>query len=288
MRNLELSNQKLRLTVLSDHGAIFERFEVRVADTWHPVFEPARYSSGPDPTKSAFFAMLPWCNRLSANGVFGSDGFHAIDANWHTTSMPVHGCGWLSAWTVSEIGPDTAHLVLAVDQCGPYRFTARIEISLTDLCLHIRATVVNQTGLTLPFGAGFHPYFPRRAGTLVQFRSDAQAGFDEDGLPTAFQAGQRSVRLDLHQHPPQMTYNALFRGARDVTILQPSEPRQVRLNFSEKLSFHQIWAPAGQPFFCIEPLTHAVDAFSSNVGAADHFLAAGESLSAALEVAVSP
>ena len=47
----------------------------------------------------------------------------------------------------------------------PWAYRATQRFSLTPAALNVEMVVTNESGTTMPAGLGWHPYFPRTAGT---------------------------------------------------------------------------------------------------------------------------
>lgn len=277
MTSLELTGFGSRLTILPKVGA-------SISGLWkhdRPVFEAARYGAQPNPTQSSMFTMLPWCNRVSAGAVAGPNGaHHPVEANWPTTPYPVHGIGWLKPWQVDHESPSSVHLTLEHRDKEPYAFRARYEIALAEDAVSFSIEIENSGEVELPFGIGFHPYFPRRSDTQVTIHGTSITTFNDDGLPASTVEAPEAGATRLGTSG----FNHQVNGATNIQIEQPDEAVSLAVELSDSLSHAHLWAPAGESFFCIEPLSHAVDAFSHAEQAQDHMLAPGRSMVATMRL----
>lgn len=277
MPTFELTNLDNSLLLRPDISA-------SVVDLWlggRPVLAPARFADEPNPTQTSLFTMLPWCKRLSSSGVRDSAGsLQPIKPNWPTTPYPVHGIGWLQPWQVDQRSPSRVHLALEHRDDGPYAFRAGYEIALAKDAVSFSIEIENTGEVELPFGIGFHPYFPRRSDTKVNIHGTSITTFNEEGLPAstvdAPEAG--ATRLGTSG------FNHQVKGATNIQIEQPDEAVSLAIELSDSLSHAHLWAPAEESFFCIEPLSHAVDAFSHAEQAQDHMLAPGRSMEATMKL----
>lgn len=229
---------------------------------------------GEKPTDAACFPMVPWCDRLSKGGVHAPGGFVKIAPNWPTTPFPVHGEGWLRAWEVVRTGDASANLILKVD--GPFSYIARQVVTLDDKGLTIGLEYTN-TGLAMPAGLGLHPFFPCGDTTEIRFAARDVTRFDAAGLPESTE---------------RLPYEVTVRPSRDVNLcfgetgtVEVTGEVSVRLT-ATGLPFVHLWAPKGADFVAIEPVSHAVDAFSSETAARDHVLGSGQSRKVSLRVEI--
>lgn len=240
-----------------------------------PILAPAR--SLVDPAQSACFPMVPWCDRLSAGGVAAADGLLPLPANRPTTPFPIHGHGWQAKWRIAR--QDAASVELAHDHAGePYAYAARLTLSLSPHGLRLALSVTNRGDRPLPYGIGLHPAFPRRPGTVLHVPARARVRFDARGLPLGEEP------LDGDDFAPA---RPLRPGAASALYLDagPARVGGATLRVSGAFRHLRLWSPEGAAFLCLEPLSHAVDAFSRRETAAPHDLPPGHTLSGWMEVA---
>ena len=201
----------------------------------------------------------------------------------------IHGLGFRSAWTVTA--RDAASCLLE-QQHAPgewpwaYRATQRIALTADGLVLELAVASESQT--PMPLGLGWHPYFPRTAGTTLTARVTGLWLTDAEVLPTVRVAprGDRDpgrglvvdrVALDnafvgwdghgRRSRGPSGAFSSVSeREARSATLV--------------------VYTPPGESFFCAEPVSHITDAFNlAAAGRADTgmlTLAPGESVRASL------
>ena len=58
----------------------------------------------------ASFAMLPWTNRISHGGFEHAGQWHALAPNRAGEPYPIHGDGWLQAWTLTRPADHVAEM----------------------------------------------------------------------------------------------------------------------------------------------------------------------------------
>jgi aldose 1-epimerase len=56
--------------------------------------------------------------------------------------------------------------------------------AIGDGVLHASLTVINRAAIALPFGLGFHPWFPRTPTTMLRASATHVEQQDEEYLPT--------------------------------------------------------------------------------------------------------
>jgi aldose 1-epimerase len=77
-------------------------------DLWRPWdgVSPDRYTF-------ASFPLVPWSNRISGGGFEHQGRFHPIQPNRVAEPYPIHGDGWLQAWSLTQPAANVAELRLA-------------------------------------------------------------------------------------------------------------------------------------------------------------------------------
>ena len=253
---------------LDTRGGVLTRFDVRVGGRWRAVLAPAR---GRLPTQSSAFPMVPWYNRLSRGGLAMPEGILPIAPNWPTTPYPVHGTGWLSTWGVLHRTPRHTTLRLRDRSSDPYDFACDLTAVLQGTRLSLSLSVRNTGPRALPFGLGWHPYFPRAMGTTLRLKASRRQDMDERGLPMPERAV--STPCDFrHPRPlPRQGLSVAYPAPDGFHLRQPDGLR-VECWMSGARSC-LLWSPVGSNVVCIEPTSHPVDAFGSGEGALAHVLA---------------
>jgi aldose 1-epimerase len=146
---------------------------------------------------------------------------------------------------------------------GPYRYRATLGYALDEGGLKCVLKMTN-TGETMPFGGGFHPWFPRFSDTNVKFAASGVWLEDNSHLPID--------HISLHERPewnfdagaglPDDAINNAFSGwCGRARIVQPRLGIAVTLEAAAPLNTLLVYSPgADSPFFCLEPVSHPVDA----------------------------
>lgn len=244
-----------------------------------------------DPRAAAIFPCVPWFGRLqsdlAAQGRAASLRATLPDAS----PLPLHGDGWISPWTVirhdeTVIRHDEDRLVcrLTVPPSPsrfPFAYSAQQEFRLEGAALRIALSLRNEDDVPMPAGLGLHPYFVRTRSTRVSFQA---AGFWTppgssagrlSALPSSLGAGAPAVL-------PDETLDHSFTGVAGKAIVSDAA-NAVRL--TSDAPFLHVYAPAGEAFFCLEPVTHLPGEFlgaSTDFGA--RLLAPGEEMSLRLVI----
>jgi aldose 1-epimerase len=131
-------------------------------------------------------------------------------------------------------------------------------------------------------GFGWHPWFPRPAGTRLRLAARTVFGRDARALPiaprpTAGLNGADEVLLGLDTH---------FAGWDGAAAIAWPDGRALTLRAAGAWATNlQVYAPRGGTTICVEPVSHAPDAPNRPEAAAHgamHLLAPGETLRGSL------
>ena len=247
----------------------------------------------PDLYRLASFAMVPWSNRISGGG-FEQDGrFHPMRPNRAGEPYPIHGDGWLQAWTLSRPAEDMAVLTLAsrhVDG-APYDYEAVQTFRLVEGGLDQAIEVTHRGADPLPYGLGLHPWFPRAAGTRVWATVDGVWTSGADPIPTGhtteLPAGwDLNAGLDVALDARAPLIDNGFSGwdgrariewpERDLCLTLTQ--REPRLDGAAPRGCCLVYRPPEGPAFCFEPISHPIDAFHMPGRPGLRVLATGESM----------
>ncbi|WP_075257163.1 aldose 1-epimerase [Herbaspirillum camelliae] len=253
-----------RLHVLPSLGGALAGWEWQRERQWLPLLRP--WSADPAALyATACFPLLPWSNRITGGG-FDFDGKHyPLVPNRPGEPYPIHGDGWRQAWTITAQAEDRMTLELESDRCdgNPYVYRARQLLTLRENALEIELRVTNTGTETLPYGLGLHPYFVRDAQTRLQFRSRGVWLSGPDRIPTSF----------TRQLPPGWDYNRpatledklidnCFEGWDGLAMIEdPTRGLRLQMHTTDRSGYVLMFRPVKQPFFCLEPVTHPIDAF---------------------------
>lgn len=255
---LELAAGPARALVVPDRGAA-------LAGLWvdgRPVLRPLSAGAGDDPFAHALNILAPFSNRI-AGGVAVGGRRHALRANLAGEPFPIHGDAFQRRWRVEAATAGAVQLSLEEGHFGPFRYSARLAFELGDGGFFARLTLRNTARVTLPFGGGFHPWFPRDATTQIAFAATGWWPEDDRHLP----ATRHPAALPGHLHfdaprpLPEGWINAGFAGwPGSARILQAGGAVPVVLR-APALSTLILYSPGREAdFFCLEPVSHPVDA----------------------------
>jgi aldose 1-epimerase len=229
-----------------------------------------------DPNFLGLYVLIPWSNRISGRG-FNFDGtFHPLLPNAAGEPCPIHGDGWLAPWQLLAKSSRSVTLNRETAEIGPYRYRAVLDYALDAGGMTVALTATNLAAIALPFGLGFHPWLPRTPATTL--RAPAETVWLEDSrhLPTERVPVQIRSDWDFTSYrslPDGWINNGFLGWNGRASIRWEDRALALEIEASPLLSNFLLYSPgAGAPFFCFEPVTHAVDAHNLAPGPEAHGL----------------
>ena len=284
---ISLADGELTLELLPDLGAAVASLRYQGRD----VLRPTPPGAG-DPFDTAAFALVPFANRI-ADGRFRVGGREVrIERNAPGQAHPLHGHAWRGPWRVeSAVG---ARAVLSFEHPAdswPWHYIATQTLTLRADGLEVLLTLQNRDSTPMPAGLGWHPYFHKGAGALLQAHVEGVWLTDEELLPVRLAHGTRFGqwgRGDELSRPQLIDHcHAGWPGV--AQILLPEERLRLTLTASRALRWLHIYSPPDQDFFCIEPVSQMPNAVNRSAPAAitgNRLLAPGERFDASVTLSV--
>ncbi len=284
---LSLENDRLRLRVSPRGGAIVDGY----TNDGRPFLRPYQGKGGFDVGGSACFPLVPVGNRVEGNAFSLAGHAFALVPN-ASDPFYIHGDGWLGTWQVATQRQDLVELVFdrPADEGSPFAYRARQSFRLVGARLELAMSVTNAGEKALPFGLGFHPYFPRT--TLTTLFAPASDWWSERGghLPGERIALADDVDFSTPRLLPQRWLNNGFEGWNGgARIVWPEQRLGLDIEATEALGRYMLFAPDNdRSFFCFEPMSHTPNALkhidTDPMGL--KILSPGESLSAGFVMTV--
>ncbi|OEC32700.1 aldose 1-epimerase [Pseudomonas cuatrocienegasensis] len=206
----------------------------------------------------ACYPLLPWSNRIGAGGYQTPDGWFALKPNSPGDALPIHGSAWQQPWQVSEQQADSVCLTL--DSQVPFAYHAEQRIQLHEGRLHIALRVRHLDARANWHGLGLHLYITRTAHTQLQVSAQQVWLSDEQQLSREQQPVPAA--WDFHQAAPlpdSLVDHAFTGWDGSASILQPDLGYRIDCQ-AEGSDCYLLFCPVERPFFCLEPVSHPVNA----------------------------
>ena len=279
MRSLRCAGAALEL--LPGLGGSVGRFSVDGFD----MLRPTRIDAA-SPLDTACFPLVPFANR-AAHARFDFDGETIrLRRNFGNHPHALHGHGWQNAWRVETVQTDTALLSYghAADD-WPWNYRAEQTFRLKPDSLEIDRRLENRSGRAMPASLGFHPFFHRTFGAILQTEVEGVWLSDDTALPTTIAPPAHFVDLaqgaDMSRAP--FVDHGHFGWTGRASICWRDRPIALSLTASAELGFLHVFVPSDENYFCAEPVSAMPDALNGAMPTSGlRVLGSGESLTASL------
>lgn len=246
--------------------------------------------------------LHPWANRLS--GFSYEAGGHQVVLDRSSpllklddNGLPIHGVLTGSRlWSLQSLAvdEDSATLVAALDfdrpellAAFPFRHRVMIAVQLGGGALQVRTTLTATGDESVPVSFGFHPYLQipgvPRARWEVSFPVHRRMELDQQQLPTGATEEVSPITGPIGER----TWDD---GFDRIDTAMPFElrgsGRRIAVEYADGYPIAQIFAPPGQGYLCIEPMTAPANALAGSDDALKWVLP-GSSHSATFRIACS-
>ena len=241
---------------------------------------------------SACYPLVPFSNRIENGRLrFGDREYH-LTPNFPDHPHPLHGHACWRSWELAATDGVTATLAFAYQGPDyPSAYRSELRFGLLDDGLECELSVKNTGPEAMPAGIGFHPFFPKTPCTKIRVPLGGMWLLRPDGIPHGRGAVPPEWDFGELRELGSVVLDHCFSGwDRTARIEWPKRGLAVRMTATPPFGHAVIYTPAGQDFFCVEPVSNANDAFNMAArGVPDTgtvVLAPGEVLAGAMRLAV--
>ncbi|WP_193170718.1 aldose 1-epimerase [Nisaea nitritireducens] len=264
---IRLSARGLNVEILPDSGGRISAFWSETGGERTDWFVPQPKPGDADSGSTAWgsFPLVPFSNRIR-DGRFTWDGEeHRIAASEKNAPHAIHGHGRSVPWDVGDVSETRAALSYTYPgEDWPFPYRARQVFDLVDGALSVSLELENTGTKDMPGGLGHHPYLPWRDGPVLATSFGSIWPAVDGVLP----AGPEAVPGDLDfsgsngRKLPRGLDTGFGSWSGHALVKWRGAGLSLEIDASETLSHVILFTPEGKPFFCVEPVTHCIDAIN--------------------------
>ncbi|RAZ91295.1 aldose 1-epimerase [Mesorhizobium hawassense] len=265
MADIEIASDRLRC-VLSTQGGTIWRVDADLGGGWRPLLRPPPEGPDRDPLKTGCFPLVPFGNRVEGNR-FQFEGIeHRLAPNTPWDKHYLHGDGWLSDWALD--GHDDTSASLSFEFQGQaYRYRATQRFECEDRTLRATLGVTNLGEWPMPFGLGWHPFFPLTPETTLEAPATSYWTEKAGWLPDARIAIADILDFSRSSKLPRHWVNNGFEDWNGIaSIVWPERRMRLGIETAPALSRYFVFVSDRkfdpnyrEDFFCFEPMSHAAN-----------------------------
>ena len=290
-----LATADLGLVVTTTGGSVW-RFFAKRDGREVPLFREPRGGARRDARDAGCFPLVPFGNRVRGNRFSFDGSTYTLAPNVPWDLHVLHGDGWIGEWQVLEQGERELSLGYEHRAEGtPYSYSAEQVFTLDHRTLTLSLSVLNTGDTALPFGLGWHPFFPLTRDTTLQARTRSYWDQDTSWLPTVEHPTSGDLDFAAGARLPRRWINTQFEGwDRRAAIHWPDRALALQIEadrlFDRCVLFvsDPIFEPGyAYEHFCFEPMSHSVDGHNRADGGGLRRLAPGERLAGAVRFTVA-
>ena len=262
-RSLTLRDRHWNVTVLPAHGGSLQRCEYDGIGVLRPV-DQLHVREG-EVIACCYFPLIPFSNRVE-NGRFDFAGATVrLRENVPGTRHALHGHGWQAEWHLIDRNEATCSLAFRHEATAhwPWTYEGTQTFTIEERALHIRLCIRNLSRTSMPCGLGFHPFLPAHAGSRLQL--DAQRVWNGSAREFPRELVPVPAPLSFGEGPPisqRVGTDHCFHGwRRRAVVTSGRSDHTVVIEGCENTDYVIVYVP-GASYFCVEPVTHAVNAMN--------------------------
>lgn len=205
---------------------------------------------------SGSYPLVPFSNRIAEATLWWQGTGHPLVRNFAPEPHAIHGVGWQRPWAVLDSDDRSALLAHEhqADEAWPFTFDASQTLRLDDGGLSMTLSVTNQAERPAPLGLGWHPYFVKRADSVLHFEARGRWEMGPDKLPTTHRdtggISAPCATLDVDHCYDGWSGRAQLRDSR------------LHVGIDADLSHLVVFTNTSKDFIAIEPVSHANNALN--------------------------
>ncbi|HAT8011743.1 aldose 1-epimerase [Citrobacter rodentium NBRC 105723 = DSM 16636] len=278
MAALTLANAHLRMRVDPQGGALLALFSLQHQQ---PVL---RAGEGAEAGECGLFPMLPVANRVAGNRFEQPDGAVCLPLHHADERFFLHGDGWLKRWEAIGVESHGCLLRLRSQHACGFDYLATLHYALDGATLTASLSITHQGERPMLYGCGFHPFFAFDAHCTVQFSASGYWPEGELHLPREWRSAiPAEADFSRGQYGFERWLNVGYSGWGGRAVIRHDV---MKVTISAQTPWLMLFRMPGQPFLCLEPQTHPVNAHHMPGQPGLRLLARGETCRFSMQIAV--
>ena len=267
---ITLEDGPLRVEIEPRHGAALGGLDLTTPDGRSAPL--LRRATGDSPwwAGSAMYLLAPWSNRIAGAAFVFEGRRYALHPDFFDGTA-IHGIVKDQPFEILDRTPVSARLGfdsrVIENPNFPFAFQAIARYELDATRLECELSIHNAGGTPMPAACGFHPFFMRTLfdpDESVTLHAPVAGRYPADGcVPTAPPADDPvCAQLRDTVAVSELKLDDCFAGfSGSATITWPGSGVRAQMRCSPTLTHAVVYTP-NEPFFCIEPVSHANDGFN--------------------------
>lgn len=249
---INLENAHLRMRVSPQGGTILS------LDSLSCGLPVLRSGEGRSPGDCGLFPMLPVANRVAGNAFRLQGREVQLPSSLADSHFFLHGDGWLTRWDILERAEDYCLLQMRQRHPCGFDYCAELRYALRGSTLEITLNLTHLGDDPMLYGGGIHPFFALTPQSQIDFSASGYWPEGEQHLPCDW-TDILPPEADFHfpQFGKDEWLNVGYSGWSGVARLRHPT---MTVTLSAPTPWLMLFRMAGEPFVCLEPQSHPVNA----------------------------
>ncbi|MFZ4165958.1 aldose 1-epimerase [Brevundimonas sp. NPDC058933] len=218
-----------------------------------------------NPLAAGSFPLVPYANRIDGGAFAFQGGDIRLPATPGFEPHALHGVGWRSRWGVLRAHDGAVDLALAVEAGPewPWAWTASHRLRLSEAGLEMSLTITNEDRAPMPAGLGLHPYFAVEAATRLRLPASKVWLTDTREIPDRLVPASELIDWSAGVAVAEAPFVDHAYADWDGRAALLHDGWRVDMSAAPNARWAQVYAPRGEGFVCVEPVTHRPDAHNA-------------------------
>ena len=261
-----LENDALYVEINPKLGGSITNFFIKNKDLKIPVF---RKTSNKKINKNnillnSFFSLIPFSGRIGNALLKFKRKTYNLKKNVKGEPSALHGDGWQNSWVVKTLEKNCVVMQLVTkNKNWPFKYSGHQTIKINNNELKISLEIKNLDIESMPCGLGFHPWFDITANVSLQMNAKKFWIIGKNNLFKKISNLSKNINFSRSK---KLINTNLVNGFSEwdgiAKIVWPEKKISLSIKSSKNLKHLIIYTPNKENFFCIEPVSHSVDAFN--------------------------
>lgn len=242
-----------QIEVVPERGGIVTSWRLQDREIFY--LDTERFTNPDLSVRGGIPILFPICGNLPENKYTHKGQQYTLKQHGFARDLP---------WEVSESNPQDISLTLVLKSDSqtravyPFDFQLAFTYRLKGNTLEIHQRYTNHSDETMPFSAGFHPYFWAPDKNQLKFEIPASQYSDQRTRTTHAFDGT----FDFSSDEIDVSFRSL--AAQSASVTDHSYRSHLILNWDNIYSTLVFWTVKGKDFYCLEPWTAPRNALNTN------------------------
>ncbi len=262
-----IANKHFTITIARQGGAVVKA-QYKGEDI---LREHVNYTNDFSILRTGCFPLVPFGNRIENNTFSFESTHYEVFKNIGFDPLHVHGDAWLEDWELHSHEEEGMSIKVSIASTkNPYHYEAYQHFKITEDDFTITLKVINK-GKRLPFGLGFHPFFPLTKDTMLFAKASCYWTEKEHFLPDEKKPLEPELDFNAPNLVPHTWCNNCFEGWDGSAIIRYPH-NTLNIHVKAPLSNYYFLFVSSREFeknyhddyFCFEPMTHCANAHNQS------------------------